>query len=145
MQNNSLAEEVLQETFSRFIKNFQSINTEDERKTINYLITTARYVAFDIYKRERNEVPGFDEDIGEQEGENTEDFTFEVEDKALLKKAIGELSPEDRTVFLLYYSHGYKQEEIAKMLKISRSQVSARIIKAKKQLKEKLSEKGDNL
>ncbi len=142
LRDNSLAEEALQETFSRFIKNFYAINTDDERKTTNYLITTARYIAFEIYNREHRESTGFDEDIAEHEAEEQEDFTFDFEDKTLLKKAISDLSEELRAPFLLYYAQGYTQNEIGRMLEISRSLVSARIIKAKRILKEKLTEKG---
>ncbi len=143
LRDNSLAEEALQETFSRFIKNFSAVNCNDERKITNYLITTARYISFDIYNRQMGENLGYEEDIGELTADETEDFTFEAENRVAVKTAIGELDEPIKAVFLLYYSGGYRQEEIAKMLKISRSLVSQRLIKAKKLLKEKLSEKGD--
>lgn len=60
-------------------------------------------------------------------------------DKALWE-AVCSLAPKYRAVVHLYYYEGYSQEEIAGILKISRTAVQTRVSRAKRQLKEVLSQ-----
>lgn len=51
-----------------------------------------------------------------------------------------ELPPKYRVVVFLYYYEGYSTEDIAKLLKISRTAVTTRLSRARTALKEKLKE-----
>ena len=57
-----------------------------------------------------------------------------------LWEAVCSLAPKYRAVVHLYYYEGYSQEEIAGILKISRTAVQTRVSRAKRQLKEVLSQ-----
>jgi len=57
-----------------------------------------------------------------------------------LWEAVGKLPPKYRTVIHLYYYEGYSQEQIAKILKISRPAVQARLDRARQQLRKELNE-----
>ena len=55
-------------------------------------------------------------------------------------KAVNSLAPKYRAVVHLYYYEGYAQDEIAQILRISRSAVQTRMSRAREQLKEALKE-----
>lgn len=56
-----------------------------------------------------------------------------------LWSAITSLAPKYRAVIHLYYYEGYSQEEIAQILKLSRTAVQTRVSRARNQLKKELS------
>lgn len=58
-------------------------------------------------------------------------------------EAVGKLKPLYRAVIHLYYYEGYCQEEIAKILGISRTAVQTRMQRAREQLKKELNESGE--
>ena len=57
-----------------------------------------------------------------------------------LWEAVHTLAPKYRMVVHLYYYEGYAQDEIAEILKISKTAVQTRMSRARKQLKEVLKE-----
>jgi len=59
-----------------------------------------------------------------------------------LWEAVGKLKPAYRAVIHLYYYEGYRQDEIAKILGISRTAVQTRMQRAREQLKKELNENG---
>ena len=63
------------------------------------------------------------------------------EDRSLWE-AVGKLKPIYRAVIHLYYYEGYQQEEIAKILGITRTAVQTRMQRAKEHLKKELKEIG---
>ena len=65
-------------------------------------------------------------------------FTSETDKE--LWTAVNLLAPKYRVVVHLYYYEGYSQDEIAEMLHLSRTAVQTRMSRARKQLKEVLSD-----
>lgn len=63
------------------------------------------------------------------------------EDRSLWE-AVGKLKPTYRAVIHLYYYEGYQQDEIAKILGISRTAVQTRMQRAREILKKELDENG---
>jgi RNA polymerase sigma-70 factor (ECF subfamily) len=55
---------------------------------------------------------------------------------------VGKLKPNYRAVIHLYYYEGYRQDEIAKILGISRTAVQTRMQRAREILKKELNENG---
>ena len=66
------------------------------------------------------------------------------EDRSLWE-AVGKLKPIYRAVIHLYYYEGYKQEEIALILGISRTAVQTRMQRAREYLKKELNEHGETV
>ncbi len=56
--------------------------------------------------------------------------------------AVGKLKPTYRAVIHLYYYEGYRQDEIAQILGISRTAVQTRMQRAREILKKELTENG---
>ena len=69
-----------------------------------------------------------------------ESLSWSSEDDQSLWSAIGNLPPKYRAVLHLYYYEGYTQEEIAQILKISRTAVQTRMSRAREQLKKELTQ-----
>lgn len=63
------------------------------------------------------------------------------EDRSLWE-AVGKLKPTYRAVIHLYYYEGYQQDEIARILGISRTAVQTRMQRAREILKKELNENG---
>lgn len=63
------------------------------------------------------------------------------EDRSLWE-AVGKLKPIYRAVIHLYYYEGYRQEQIADILGISRTAVQTRMQRARQDLKKELNENG---
>ena len=57
-----------------------------------------------------------------------------------VQQAVMALDPKYRVVVYLYYYEGYTAQEIGKLLKISQSNVSTRLYRARQVLKEQLKE-----
>ena len=64
----------------------------------------------------------------------------ELYDKEELQHAISQLPPMSRAVFNLYAIDGYKHEEIAQLLGISSGTSKSHLFRAKKKLRELLTE-----
>ena len=70
---------------------------------------------------------------------NPEDNAINTELSQLLDKAINELAEEYRTVFQLRDVEGLSNNEVAEILELSLPAVKSRILRARTQLKNKLS------
>ena len=69
-----------------------------------------------------------------------ETIVFSCETDKELWEAVNSLAPKYRVVVHLYYYEGYSQDEIAEILKISRTAVQTRMSRAREHLKEVLKE-----
>ncbi len=68
-----------------------------------------------------------------------ETMAFSSDADKELWEAVNSLAPKYRAVVHLYYYEGYAQDEIAEILKMSRTAVQTRMSRARSQLKEVLS------
>ena len=67
-------------------------------------------------------------------------LSYSTENHRLLWDNIGKLPPKYRAVIHLYYYERYSQEQIAEILKISRTAVQTRMARARKLLKKELKQ-----
>ena len=131
------AEDVFQEAFVKVFKNIHQYNYKGSfdgwirrifvnTAITNYKVNKKRYYQEEIdvtdYERETFDV-------------NESEFTMDE-----LMKAISELPVGYRTVFNLYAVEGYKHKEIAEMLDIDINTSKSQYSRAKKILRERLSE-----
>ena len=129
MKNTADTEDMVQDTFIKFIKHSKPFNSEQHKKA--WLIVTASNLCKDALKKAR------------RTNESIDNYTPSHIDKCdenLILKSVLDLSPKYKTVVYLYYYEGYSQEEIAEILNLSRTAVQTRMSRARNQLKEVLSQ-----
>ena len=67
-------------------------------------------------------------------------LTFDTPEEQDLWQQLLRLSPKDRALLHLYYYEGYSQEEIAGILRITRTAVQTRMQRARQKLRKELEE-----
>lgn len=79
------------------------------------------------------------EDIEITNENSAEDNFITMENKSEILKLIDGLKDIDRNIFVLKFFLGYKSEDIAKKLNITKASVDNRIYRGKRKLREKVS------
>lgn len=156
-QNDDDAEDVLQETFFKAYTHLDSF--QGNSKFYTWLVRIAVNEALmRLRKRRADRTVPLDEpiDTGEDEvvreiavwDENPEESYSRDELAGILDQAVESLKPAYRTVFILRDIEEMSIEETAQILKLSISAVKSRLLRARLQLREKLTRqfkrKGDD-
>lgn len=156
-QNNDDAEDVLQETFFKAYTHLDSF--QGNSKFYTWLVRIAVNEALmKLRKRRADRTVPLDEpiDTGEDEvireiavwDENPEQSYSREELSRVLEQAVESLKPAYRTVFILRDIEEMSIEETAQILNLSISAVKSRLLRARLQLREKLTRqfkrKGDD-
>ena len=131
LHNQTVAEDVTQETFLRFLES----NTYKERgKELNYLYTIARNLCIDeSRKRVMEELP---EEASEDGPE------ARVVESVVMKQAMEKLTAEERELVLLRYVNEVPVKVICELRGCSRFSLNRQIKQVLKKLRENLQEKG---
>ena len=146
--NHTEADEVVQETFVRLVKNIARLKTDSNFPSFVFKIAT-NYCIDIIRKRQRKYV-----NVEEDEEEDTGRYQLELsrtvstpeqeqENKQLLKlinAAIGELPPKQQATIILHDVEGYSKEEIARMMDCPQATVRSNLHIARSKVKQKLAE-----
>jgi RNA polymerase sigma-70 factor (ECF subfamily) len=157
-QNDEDAEDVLQETFLKAYSNLDTF--QGQSKFYTWLVRIAVNEALmKLRKRKSDRTVSLDEpqDTGEEtvareiavwEGDPEQRYSQE-ELREILERAIDSLKPSFRTVFVLRDIEELSTEETAESLGISVPAVKSRLLRARLQLREKLTRlfrrKGDDV
>lgn len=120
-----------QETFLRFVRSLP--NYRDQGKPLAFLLTVARGVCADAYRRRGRAWEQLDENAA----------ASEPQDGHGVREALRSLSPEQREVLELRYDHGLRVNEIARVLGVSRFAAGRRISAALEALKAELTDPGE--
>ena len=127
MGNKQDAEDAVQSVFLKYVEsNRKFVEIEHEKA---WLIVTAKNTCFDLHRKWwRKKVVEFDlNSIGWQ---GTDAFQY-----SQLEEGLKRLPSKSRLILYLHYYEGYKQVEIAEMLKVNINTIKTRIRNAKKRLK----------
>src|SRR5262249_3712243 len=114
-----LADDLLQETYYRFLRSTTSFENDDHRR--NYLFRIATNLAHDHRRRSRMQVVPVDD--GETtlalpaESENADQVARRLD----VTRAMSQLKPRERSLLWLAYAQGASHEEIAATLGLKRS------------------------
>ena len=143
------AEDVLQETF---IKAYRNLSTFEGRSSFStWLYRIASNEAFMSLRRRKPEAVSVDAEIETPDGEHEpmqivdwcclpEEELLTTESREYLDVAIDRLPPTLRVVFLLRDIEGLSVRETAEALRISEAAVKTRLLRARLQLRERLSQ-----
>ena len=142
------AEEIAQETFLKALQHLK--NFEERSRISTWLIRIAVNIALERLSRSRRRrLLSIDEEEGEQDyvGQriadwrpNPEQLYSRSELGEILKQALESLSSGYSTVFLLRDIEGFSIAETAEALGLSEPAVKTRLVRARLQLRERLSQ-----
>ena len=124
------ADDLLQETYYRFLRADRPYASEAHRK--NYLFRIATNLAHDRHRRrvELTRLP--DTDAAETSGRVDE--SARAADRIDLDRALSRLKPRERALLLLAYAQGSSHHEIAESLGLKTSSVKALLFRARRRL-----------
>jgi len=129
-----LANDLLQETYLRFLKADFEGNDDAHRR--NYLYRIATNLMTDHYRRTRpqtNDIPELDPTRGHAE---------EVDMRNDVGGAMAEIGPRDRQMLWLAYVEGASHREIAEIMGIRPASVRSMLFRARGRLADELSSRG---
>lgn len=135
LKDRKLAEDAVQESFIRIIKNFDKFPKNKCPQTRNKFVNIVRAVSIDIYrKRNRQKTVSFDE----IEGTIIDEFavTDEILNNMGFEEYLFKLPKSYYAILSLKYDEGYSYKEIASILNITEENVKKRLMRARKKLKE---------
>jgi RNA polymerase sigma-70 factor (ECF subfamily) len=129
----STADDLVQECYMRAWRSLGSL--KDDRSAKSWLFTILRRENARLYERQRPETGQIE--TSQLEDLNQYDTTTEA---FVLRRAVAALQVDYREPLVLQVLGGFSTEEIAKMLGLSKSAVMTRVFRARKKLRESLSQ-----
>ena len=129
--DRQLTEDLLQETYYRFLRAAATYENETHRRNSLYLIATN--LVRDAVRRRREIVP-LEEDVhvDERTAERTESRTD-------LARAMSQLKPEQRALLSLAYGQGASHNEIATALGLKPASIKSLLFRARRRLAQLLN------
>ena len=137
------AEEVAQEAFVAAWKGLPAFRGESKFSSWLYQLTTN--AAIDFLRREKRHraVTPIDDEPEPAAPDTPQQVLEEEEVSRALQQALDALSPEHREIFLLRQMRQLSYEEIGRLLGLEPGTVKSRLSRAKKQLRQILTQKGN--
>lgn len=129
-----MACDLVQESFTRYLKNYNSINN----RTLLY--TIARNAALDTIRKQKTELPGTGD--YEDQSSNPESQVMERQAFDRILNAIGQLDTPNRELISLVATADLTYREIGSILNISEANVKVRVHRARMKLR-KILDSGD--
>lgn len=128
--NETVAKDLTQETFLRFMKHIEELPSHT--KVLNYLYKISYHLCMDYYRIYKREV----EEIEVSSRETLPiDFLIQKEEKEKIRIALNTLSEEQKDVILLKYYQDLKIKEIAEVLNEKESTIKTRLRLGTRKLK----------
>ncbi len=141
LNDKSLAEDALQNSFLSIVKHIDRINIYDEDGLEGYVMTIAKNEAIDIIRKRNHELDTIE--ICEADvWENTDEKVLLREEFDKAVSIMREMDEKYRAPLYLHCVMGYSAKEISDLLKRSIKTVNTQIFRGKKLLADKLKEAG---
>ena len=129
--DDRLADDLLQETYYRFLRTRTTFESDDHRR--HYLFRIATNLVRDQWRRARTDAV----DLGGPEVSEARD-DHDVGDRALgridVTRALEQLKPRERSLLWLAYAQGFSHEEIAAQLGLRTGSLKALLFRARRRL-----------
>ena len=134
-KNREDAEDVVQDTFLQYHLNKKEYESEEHIRAwlLRVAINKAKNVNLTFWRRNKQTLEDY-----------MEDLTFEAKEDSDLFEAVLALPEKYRVVIHLFYYEDYSVKEIAGVMKVSESNVKARLSRGRKMLKEALKEEWED-
>ncbi|KHT56708.1 RNA polymerase sigma factor [Alteromonas marina] len=137
IKDQSIAEDVVQETFLRAWRSLDALN--DEKAAKSWLITILRRENARRFERKQFDTVDID-DVHIQD--DTQQADGDLRDREL-RRLLGGLSVEYREPLILQLIFGFSGEEIANQLGLNKNTVMTRLFRARNQLKDSLEKQSE--
>lgn len=134
-RNAQDAEDVIQDTFVQYYTTKKEFDNEEHIRAwlIRVAVNKAKNVTRTFWRRNKVSIEDF-----------TEMLAFETPESETLFETVMQLPKKYRIVIHLYYYEDYSVGEIAKILKLSESNVKTRLMRGRAKLREVLKEEWDD-
>ncbi|MBQ8822116.1 MAG: sigma-70 family RNA polymerase sigma factor [Lachnospiraceae bacterium] len=134
-KNQEDAEDVVQETFIQYHTTKKEYESEEHIRAwlLRVAINKAKNVSYTFWRRNKQPLEDY-----------IETLTFESEESGELFETVLGLPEKYRIVIHLFYYEEYSVQEIAKVLKLSESNVKVRLLRGRKLLKDALKEEWED-
>ncbi len=134
-QNTQDAEDVIRDTFVQYYTTKKEFDSEEHIRAwlIRVAVNKAKNVTRTFWRRNKVSIEDF-----------TEMLAFETPESETLFETVMQLPKKYRIVIHLYYYEDYSVGEIAKILKLSESNVKTRLMRGRAKLREVLKEEWDD-
>jgi RNA polymerase sigma-70 factor (ECF subfamily) len=134
------ADDLLQETFYRFLRSSATFESDDHRR--HYLFRIATNLAHDHRRRPRRLQAALDDvSAAECPGRDGDEGARAVR-RLDLARAMDQLKPRERSMLWLAYAQGFSHEEIAAVLGLRTSSLKALLHRARRRLISLLAPRG---
>lgn len=107
----------------------------DERRFRSWLYSIATHAALDHIRRKKSHEPFWEGPIEDHTDEGAARFEGRVEEQELVRLALMRVAPKPRSCLLLHVE-GFSQDEIAKLLGLSRKSVGTYVSIAREQFRQ---------
>lgn len=146
--NHTEADEVLQETFVRLVKNISRLRSDTNFTSFVFRITTN--LCIDLLRKRQRRMVNIEESDSEPAGHFHLELSRsiatpeeELERKELLNMinaAIAELPPKQQATIILHDVEGYSKEEISRIMDCPQATVRSNLHIARSKVKKKLTD-----
>ena len=129
--DDRLADDLLQETYYRFLRVTTPFDNDEHRK--NYLFRIATNLVHDHRRKPFMEIPA--DTTGDIQDATARAITAERTARQLdLHKAMSRLKPRERSLLWLAYAQGWSHEEIASAIGVKTGSMKAMLHRARRRL-----------
>jgi RNA polymerase sigma-70 factor (ECF subfamily) len=138
--DDRLADDLLQETYYRFLRSNAPFESDDHRR--NYLFRIATNLVHDHRRRPKIEVPSVGdavESVPSPAASQTAERTVERID---LARAMEQLKPRERSLLWLAYAQGCSHQEIASSLGVKTASLKSMLHRARHRLAQVMKNPG---
>jgi RNA polymerase sigma-70 factor (ECF subfamily) len=131
-RDSQRADDLLQETYYRFLRTERSYDSDAHRR--NYLFRIATNLVRDGSRRQRVDAVHLADDCEPDTLHGSVDEAERAARRADLDRAMSKLKPRERALLLLAYTEGSSHIEIAESLGVQKSSVKALLFRARRRL-----------
>ena len=130
-KNPQDAEDIVQETFLRYMKTDKEFNDEEHIKAwlIRVAINQSKNMILSFWRRNRMDLMDY-----------MQELDFETQEDSRIFEAVMKLPGKYRIVLHLFYYEDYGIKEISRILKLKENTIKSQLARGRKLLKEELQE-----
>ncbi|MGB5821876.1 MAG: sigma-70 family RNA polymerase sigma factor [Saonia sp.] len=137
IRDKQIAEEIAQDVFLRAFEKLHKL--DNPRLFRSWIVRIAYRMAIDQRRKKKYYFDSIDENFDISDGNSPIDKDIsDHERRQVIVNAINGLGKPDSSIFMLYYLEDMNTEEIATILKLSKSNVKIRLMRGREKLKKKL-------